>query len=44
MGDENCIQKLGLKTWMERALGRCRRKWENNIKVDLRETGLKSVE
>ena len=38
-GEERCIQGFGVKTWGRRTLGRPRRRWEDNIKMDLREVG-----
>ena len=40
-GEEKCIQGFGQKTGGEggRPLGRPRRIWEDNIKMDLREVG-----
>jgi hypothetical protein len=38
-GEERCIQGFGVKTWGRRTLGRSRRRWEDNIKMDLREVG-----
>jgi hypothetical protein len=36
--DEKCIQNLGGKPEGKRPLGRPRRKWEDNVRMDLRET------
>jgi hypothetical protein len=35
MGEERCIQSLVGKPEERRPLGRCRRRWEDNIKIDL---------
>jgi hypothetical protein len=40
--DEKCIVLVG-KPDGKRSLGRHRRRWEDNIKMDLRETGLEFV-
>jgi hypothetical protein len=37
-GGEMCLRGLGLEAL--RALGRPRRRWENNFKMDLGETGI----
>jgi hypothetical protein len=37
--DKKYIQNFGLKTWRERPLGRHRYRWEDNIRMDLREIG-----
>jgi hypothetical protein len=39
MGGERCIQGFGGKTEGKRPLGRPKRRWENNIKMDLQEVG-----
>jgi len=36
-GEERCIQGLGGEPEGKRPLGRLRRKWENNIEMDLQE-------
>ena len=33
-GEERCIQGSGGETWGQRPLGRPRRRWEDNIKMD----------
>jgi hypothetical protein len=38
-GEEECIQVLVGKTEGKRPLGRPRRRWENNIEMDLGEIG-----
>jgi len=38
-GEEGCIQGLVGKPEGKRPLGRPRRKWEDNIKMDLQEVG-----
>jgi hypothetical protein len=38
-GEEECMQDIGGKARKKRSLGRRRRMWVNNIKVDLREIG-----
>jgi hypothetical protein len=35
--DENCIQNFGWKVCRKRPLGRCRYRWEDYMKMDLRE-------
>jgi hypothetical protein len=37
-----CNILVGKREWM-RILGRCRRRWEDNIRMDLREIGWKCV-
>jgi hypothetical protein len=37
---EGCLQGFG---WEKRPLGRTRHRWEDNIKMDLRETGIDGV-
>jgi hypothetical protein len=37
--DQRCIQGFGWETQEMRSLGRPRRRWEYNIKMDLREVG-----
>jgi hypothetical protein len=37
--DEKCIQNFGWKPEGKRLLGRLKHKWEDNIIMDLRETG-----
>ena len=36
-GEERCIQGFGGETCGKRPLGRPRRRWEDNIKIDLQE-------
>ena len=36
-GEERCIQGFGGETKGKRPLGRPRRRWEDNIKMDLQE-------
>jgi len=38
-GEERRIQGFGGETWGYRALARPRRRWEDNIKMDLQEVG-----
>ena len=38
-GEERRIKVFGVKPEGKRPLGRTRRKWENNIKMDLQEVG-----
>ena len=38
-GEERCIQDFGGETWGEELLGRPRRRWEDNIKMDLQDVG-----
>jgi hypothetical protein len=42
-GGERCIQHFGWEAW-RRPLGRLRRRWEDNIKMDLREIGFGDVD
>jgi len=42
--DEKCIQYFGWKIWREETLGRPRCKWEDNIRMDLREVGREVVD
>jgi hypothetical protein len=39
-GGERCLLGFGWEAVGKRPLGRPRRKWEDNIKLDLRETGI----
>jgi hypothetical protein len=41
--DEKYIQNFGWKAELKRPLGRQKRRWEDNIKMDLRETELNGV-
>jgi hypothetical protein len=43
-GDEKCIQNLVGKPEGKRLLGRRRCRWEDNIKIDLREMGLEGMD
>jgi len=43
-GEKRCIQGFGGKPEGKRPLGRPRRRWENNIKVDLQEVGCGGVD
>jgi hypothetical protein len=36
---ERCKQGIGGETWRKRSFGRPRRRWEDNIKIDLQELG-----
>jgi hypothetical protein len=38
-GEEECISDIGGKARRKRPLGRPKRRWVNNIKIDLREIG-----
>ena len=38
-GEERCAQGSSGETWGKEPLGRPRRRWEDNIKMDLREVG-----
>jgi len=38
-GEERCIQGLVGKPEGKRPLGRCRHRWEDNIKMELQEVG-----
>jgi hypothetical protein len=37
---ERCLQDFGWEARCKRPLGRPRRRWEDNIKMDLRKTGI----
>jgi len=39
-----CLQYFGWKTWRERPLGRPRCRWEDNIRMDLRNIGWEGVD
>jgi hypothetical protein len=39
-GGERCLQDFGERPECKRPLGRPRRRWEDNIKMDLREIGI----
>jgi hypothetical protein len=39
-GEEECIQDIGGKARRKETTGRPRRKWVDNIEMDLREIGL----
>jgi len=39
-GGERCLQGFGWRSEGKRPLGRPRHKWEDNIKLDLREVGI----
>jgi hypothetical protein len=39
-GGERCLQDFGWRPKGRRPLGRPRRRWEDNIKMDLRELGI----
>jgi len=38
-GGESCAQGSGGETWGKEPLGRPRRRWEDNMKMDLQEVG-----
>ena len=38
-GGERCVQDFGGETWGKEPLGRPRRRWEDNIKIDLQVVG-----
>jgi hypothetical protein len=40
--DEKCVQNFGRKTEGTRSLGRPKRRWEDNIRMVVREIGLKA--
>jgi hypothetical protein len=42
--DEKCIKRFGQKTEGKRPLRRPRHKWEDNIRIDLREIGWEGVD
>jgi len=44
MGYEKCIQDFGWKTEGKRLLRRLRCRWEDNIRMDLGETGWEGVD
>jgi hypothetical protein len=37
--EERCLKGFGGETWGKRQLGKPRRRWEDNIKIYLREVG-----
>jgi hypothetical protein len=39
-GGERCLEGFGWEARRKRPLGRPRRRWEDNIKMDLREIGI----
>jgi len=39
--NEKCMQNFGLKIGRKESLGRPRRRWKHNIRMDLEETGCK---
>jgi hypothetical protein len=39
-GGDKCLQDFGWEARGKRPLGRPRRRWEDNTKMDLRETGI----
>jgi hypothetical protein len=43
-GGEGCIQHFGWEAEGKRPLGRPRHRWEDNINMDLRETGFGNVD
>jgi hypothetical protein len=43
-GGEGCIQHFGWEAEERRPLGRPRRRWEDNIKMDLRKIGFGDVD
>jgi hypothetical protein len=44
MRDKKCIKSFGCKSEGKRLLGRLRRRWEDNIGMDLREIGWEDVD
>jgi hypothetical protein len=44
MGEEECIYGFGGKARRKRPLGRLRHNWEDNIKMDIRETGYSDMD
>jgi hypothetical protein len=42
-GDEKCIQNFGRKTWSVKTAGSPMSRWEDNIRMDVREIGWKVV-
>ena len=43
-GEQRCIQCCWLGNLRERPLGRSRRRWEDNIKMDLQEVDFEGME
>ena len=43
-GEERRIQGFGEETWRKETPGRPRRRWEDNIKMDLQEVGCGSMD
>jgi hypothetical protein len=39
-GGDRCLQGFGREARRQESLGRPRRRWEDNIKIDLREIGI----
>jgi hypothetical protein len=44
MRDEKCIQNVGPNTWREGPVRSSRSRWEDNMRMDLREIGWKGVD
>jgi hypothetical protein len=44
MGGGKCIQHFIQKTERKKPHGRCRHRWEDNIRVDLRDIGWEGVD
>jgi hypothetical protein len=42
-GRERCLQGFGWEARKQEPLGRPRRRWEDNFKMDFRETGIDGV-
>jgi hypothetical protein len=41
---EKCMENIGWKIYGKRPLGRLRRRWEDNIRIDVREIGWGDVD
>jgi len=39
MGEEKCLQGFGGENWVKEPLGRPKRGWDDNIKMDLQKVG-----
>jgi hypothetical protein len=36
---EKCLEGFGMKSWRKETIGKSRHRWEDNIKMDLKQTG-----
>jgi len=43
-GGQKCIHSFGGETWRKEALGRARHRWEDNIKMDIKEVEWEGVD